>query len=311
MPRLNVYIPDWLSMELRAYRGEINFSGVCTHALGAELSARQTDRRAVGLLSRIVMTPSDIEQAVAARFRLDRVIAPPVPKGFELREFVTDKAASFLDALVGEHMQIGVGGGTQMWSIVRRLTPRNLRMDISAIGFGGVDHAAPHVHPNMLATVMSLLYAPRSTPRLVGSPAFAAAWSLDGEPGKDVRRAIIGACARFDAESAYARVLGADITDVLEDAHVVGDFLGVFLAADGRLVEPYVPGSTVSHIGSAELREHARRPDTIVALVATGKEKVNLIRLVLRAELCNTLITDESTAYILLRRTYEVDDVAR
>lgn len=45
----------------------------------------------------------------------------------------------------------------------------------------------------------------------------------------------------FDAESPYARLLGREMTDFLMEQHVMGDFLGVFIAPDGRLIEPYAP----------------------------------------------------------------------
>lgn len=82
---------------------------------------------------------------------------------------------------------------------------------------------------------------------------------------------------------------------------MIGEFLGVFLAADGRRIEPYLPTMTVSHIGSADLRDSARRSDTIVALVAGGEAKLSTIRALLDAQLCNTLITDEGTAWSLVR----------
>ena len=110
----------------------------------------------------------------------------------------------------------------------------------------------------------------------------------------------MGSCAPFDAESPYAQLLGKEMTDFLMGENVVGDFLGVFITADGRLIEPYSPQMTVSHIPSSDLRELAKRDDTIVLLAAGGGHKVRLIRLVLEAGLCNSMITDGDTSYELL-----------
>ena len=52
---------------------------------------------------------------------------------------------------------------------------------------------------------------------------------------------MVGSCAYFDAESPYAQLLGKEITDYLMEQHVVGDFLGVFVTPDGKLMEPYAP----------------------------------------------------------------------
>jgi len=175
-------------------------------------------------------------------------------------------------------------------------------MSISALGFGHVDARFPHLHANALVTLLSLIYAPNSQPLLVGSPTFPSAWSLDTPPhDEDLRRVIVGSCAPFDPKSPYAEVLGPEITQLLVDEGVVGEFLGVFLTADGRAIEPYVPAATVSHISSADLREHAKRNDTFVVLAASGKPKHQIMQRVLEAELCNMLVTDEATAGALLR----------
>ena len=304
MGRVNIYLPDHLAEELRRYRDVINVSEVCATALRAELSARTTYRSAAGLFQGLFTEFSPLDHQLARRFRLQRVvIGSPRSDAPDPNETVSDLASEFLDQMLFEGIQLGVGGGTQMWSVVRRLRPRNLRVTLSAIGVGHVDQAAPHVHPNVLVTVLSLLYAPRSTTTLVGASDFAAAWSLDGPPAKDIRRVIIGSCAPFSAESRYAQLLGRETTELLVEAGVLGDLLGVFLTPEGRSVEPYPPTSTVSHISGADLREHAKRPDTIVALAAAGEGKVHLIGRVLATEWCNTLITDEPTARALLRRS--------
>ena len=56
---------------------------------------------------------------------------------------------------------------------------------------------------------------------------------------------------------------------------------------------------TVSHVPSTDLQELAKRTDTIVALSVVGEHKVGMIRAVLDARLCNTLITDVDTASVL------------
>ena len=92
------------------------------------------------------------------------------------------------------------------------------------------------------------------------------------------------------------------MTDFLVEEHVIGDYLGVFIAPDGKILEPFTPSIPISHVTRAELQQFARRDDTIVLLAAAGGHKVKLIRHVLQLGLCNTLITDEATAQALLVR---------
>ncbi len=86
----------------------------------------------------------------------------------------------------------------------------------------------------------------------------------------------------------------------LWDVYRFPGFLGVFIKADGTIVEPYAPSMTVSHITSADLSAFSKRDDAIVLLAAAGGAKVQLIRQVVEAGLCNALITDDKTANALL-----------
>lgn len=122
---------------------------------------------------------------------------------------------------------------------------------------------------------------------------------------------LVGSCSTFDADSAYTRLLGKEMTDFVMDQHVMGDFLGVFIAPDGRLIEPYAPNMTVSHVPSTDLRELAKRDDTIVLLSASGRHKARLIRAVVEAGPCNALITDLDTAcsVVGLEKQKDSDDI--
>lgn len=83
----------------------------------------------------------------------------------------------------------------------------------------------------------------------------------------------------------------------------------ILIAPDGRLIEPYM---TVSHVQSTDLRELAKRDDTIVLLSASGRHKAKLIRAVIEAGLCNAVITDLDTAcwVVGLEQQKDSDDIA-
>jgi DNA-binding transcriptional regulator LsrR (DeoR family) len=310
MARLNIYLPEDLAHDLKAYRGAINFSEVCAAALRAELSARTSMRMRAMTANPGMREPYSLAERICARYKLEDVIVVEERPGREPIHAVGRAVARLVDEQVFEGAQLAVGGGAQMWAAVRLFRRRNLRVAVSAIGFGNVDHANPHLHPNALVTQLSLLYAPRSSAVLVGAPNFVAAWSPthsseQSEAGfsarnSSIQRIIVGTCELFDAASPSARVLGAEITSLLEEEAVIGDFLGVFFKPDGAEVQPYPGGSTVSHISAADLREYSRRPDTIVVLAAAGKRHVPLLRRVLASGLCNTLITDQATASALV-----------
>lgn len=317
MPRLNIYIPDDLDLELRRFPGEINISRVCAAALRARLAASSDDRLTSSLFGSVFANPSWLERMLMERLPLRRAITADRETVDTPQDAVADLTAGFLGATVFEGLTLGVGGGTQMWNVVRRLEPRNVGMNIWALGYGHVDGEAPHVHPNMLVTLLSLLYTPRSRAHLVGAGMLDRAWHLPTLFPKDqkaVKRYLVGSCSMFDPESPYAHLLGKEMTDFLMDEHVMGDFLGVFITPDGRLVEPYAPGMTVSHVPSTDLRELARRDDTIVLLATAGAHKVKLVRAVIDAGLCNCLITDSHTGYLLTglpthRDTLDSDDL--
>ena len=315
MPRLNIYIPDDLDRALRDVRGDLNISRVCAAALRAELAGTRELRVAEALLNGVFRGPTPLMLSLQRRFPalLGGHAEIPQTKRQSLADAVAGATARFLGRTLFEGCFLGIGGGTHMWDVVRRLDPRDIGMHLWALGYGLVDPAAPHLHPNALVTHMSVLFAPRSKAHLVGAERLDWAWHYPTQnPGEQghVRRYVIGSCSVFDPQSAYATLLGKEMTDFLVDERVIGDYLGVFITEDGRLVEPYAPSMTVSHIPSSDLQELAKRTDTIVALSVVGEHKVRLIRAVLEAKLCNTLITDIDTACVLdgvSKPTYELD----
>jgi DNA-binding transcriptional regulator LsrR (DeoR family) len=303
MPRLNIYVTDELDLELRRHPGEINISRVCADAIRAHLAAHASNRSIDWLFTSAFDAPTELDNRLRQRFALRAATAGETWGTEEPHEIVAMRASEFLNRTVSEGLRIAVGGGTQIYSITRRLEPRNLGMHIWALGYGQVDHEMPHVHPNAVTTFLSLLYAPRSKAALVGAQRFRDYWSWTAripQSDQNVKRLIVGSCAMFDAESPYAKVLGKEMTDFLMDEHVMGDFLGVFIKPDGTIIEPYAPSMTVSHIPSSDLRAFSKRDDAMVLLAAAGGAKVKLIRQVLELGLCNALITDDKTARALL-----------
>ena len=300
MPRLNVYIPDDLDLALRSHPREINVSRVCAAALRAELEARADAKPLPALFHpRNVSVP---EEELMTRYHLPACMTASPLGEKHPRDVVTWLASEFLDRTLAEGMPLAVGGGTVMHGIARELRPRNVAVPVWALGFGHVDAEMPHLHANALATLLSLVFAPRAKAHLVGAKDFNKSWHYPSlfPPGEGIQRIIVGSCEMFDADSPYARVLGKELTDFLVAEHILGDFLGVFIAPDGRIVEPYTPAMTKSQISAVDLQRFSARDDTIVMLATSGVHKARLIRQVLDQKLCNMLVTDDDTAAALL-----------
>ncbi|HYC53059.1 MAG TPA: sugar-binding domain-containing protein [Gemmatimonadaceae bacterium] len=304
MPRVNIYIPDDLHQELRALRGDINISKVCATALRAELAGTREIHVAESMFSAIFRGQTWLELALLRRFPtlLGARAEIKQTKRHSFADAVADATTHFLNRTLVEGCFLGIGGGTHMWDVVRRLDSRDIGMHLWALGYGHVDQHAPHLHPNALVTMLSVRFAPRSKAHLVGAQRLDWAWhypTTSPEEQGQVRRYIIGSCSMFDPQSVYATLLGKEMTDFLVEERVIGEYLGVFFTEDGRVLEPWAPSMTVSHVPTADLWNLAKRTDTSVALSVVGEHKVRLIQAVLEAGLCNTLITDIDTASVL------------
>ena len=299
MPRLNIYIPEDLHDALQLHRDRMNLSEICTKAIRSELKSITTGAPRPQPRGSAEWLRSNTESELARHYDLRHVRVVPCAIA-EATEAVGKAVAEFVDALVRDGMHIAMGGGAQLSAAVNHLRPRNVRAMLSAIGFGHVDREVPHVHANLVATRVSLLYA-RSDVILVGDPRLRERWPVHPEKsGEDVMRLIIGGCGRWERDSALGRMLGPEICDVLDEKKVVGDYLGVFLGDDGQPVEPYLPSAPVSSLGSADLYAYARRRDTLVVLVASSFMKTRTIKKALQMKLCNALVLDEETASVLI-----------
>jgi len=300
MPRLNVYLPEDLAPLVGRWRARVNLSELCARSLRESLEALESGRTIGGLLDHL-RGPTELESEVARKFGLRQaVIAPGASDADDVREVVAVAAANFLERTLADAMAFGVGGGRQMWEVVRRLRARPLRLQLAAIGAAQVDPTVLHAHPNTLVTLLWLLYSPRAVASLVGASGFGSLWTKSEAETGDTTRLVMGSCSSFNVESSFVRLLGRRTAEELQSQGSAGDFLGVFF--DGRGESLHLTTDAVTSLVDGDvLKASARRADTIVALAAGGSSKHTAIRLTLSSRLCNTLITDESTARALIR----------
>lgn len=300
MARLNVYLPDELYDLANKWRGTLNLSEICARALREELSVVESSRTTINL-SNVVRKPSSREARLLHAFPLKETFVVEVATRTSIRDELGAVAAGYLDRWLCDGSLLAIAGGRQTWSVIRNLSPRNVRLNIAALGYGQHDPVALHTHPNTLLTLAWLLYAPRAKAHLVGSLKFKGLWRFSNSIGSVPKYFVVASCSAFSASSPFAELLGKDVTKQLLDEGVAGDFAYSFFRNDGGLVNiPTVAGVDQSVISPETLRTLGQRSDARVILIAGGAEKASVVAWALKNKLCNTLIVDSEVADQLL-----------
>lgn len=303
MGRVNISIPDDLAPLVSKWRRKINLSEICTQALRHELTAVESHRSAVGLLTKIQRSTSKLEQQLADRYALVEAV---VAKGDarddrDLRDSLGHQTAEYLNQRLSTGAVLALAGGRQSWCVVQHLGPRQLEITVVALGHRQNDPHVLHAHANTLATMLWLLFSPRASARLVGgNPEEILNPSLPVESYP--KYFVVGSCAPFGVGSPLARLLGDASSSLLLSRGASSDFLYNFFDKNGRPVAASLPGDQ-SIISAGCLSLLSKRPDTRVLLVAGGREKMGAIRSSLEARLCNVFVTDTATAQKLLGRS--------
>ncbi len=299
MARLNISIPDDVYELAEAWRGKVNLSSICAEALRAELQSASDHRDATGLIAQL-RGPSEIEQELALRFSLRAaVVAPTSDHDSTRREVLGSAAARYLERQLDYDSILSIGGGRQMWCVVRSLTPRRARVVVAALGYGQFDPEVLHAHSNTLATLVWLLYGPYSRAHLVGSSEFRSIWDRDPPVGEGKSRFLLASCGPFAPDSPLRRVLGDHMSARLDAENVAGDIAYQFYSRSGEPI-PIDVRSSNSVLSDEQLRAQAEDGRSQVILVAAGDSKLEMLELALDRKVCNVLVTDGATARSLL-----------
>ena len=302
MPRLNIYLPAEVYALADRARDSANLSEICARAIRDELEAAQS-HRAAPALGALLQEPTRLEALLARHYHLAEALVVEAPSAeSERREALGRAAAQYLDRNLVDGGQLAIAGGRQSWCVARTLSPRRLRLEITALGVGQADPQLLHVHANTLTTLLWLLYSPRSTAHLIGASASSPPWSEPLPRRDDVSYFLIASCATFDPRAPFARLLGDDGIDALTAAGAVGDFAYLFFDAAGEVV-PGPATAPQSVIPAPSLRALAKRRDARIMLVAGGEEKLAAMRAILKLGLANMVVTDTETAERLLEGT--------
>lgn len=301
MARLNISIPDNLYELTLKWRSRVNLSEVCARALQQELEALEF-HRTVGELFSTLRTPTKLENEIILRYGLsEALLSDASPDPAKIRETLGELAANYLNRYLCDDSLLAVGGGRQMWCVVRNLKPRQLKITITGLGVGQNDPRVLHAHSNTLTTLLWLLFSPRADARIVGGDELNidSIWKSDLPSADYPKYFVVGSCGPFEESCHLAPLLGQEATRYLLSRNVCGDFLYQFFSTEGELV-PVPPLKHDSILSADLLRRMSKRADSKIILVAGGSEKLRTIRFTLEAGLCNVLITDSATAQHLL-----------
>ncbi len=293
MARLNVYIPDEVKVLAEKWRGQINLSQVCVESLRRELEALEFHRRLGSVLSPLKQR-NPVEARLMRSYGLtEAYVIEDASAEMDTREALGEFGAKYLNHYIADDSRLAVAGGRQVWCAVKNLTARQSGVSITATGIGQSDPRILHAHPNTIATILWLLYSPKATAQIIteGSQII---WPVDPEISKHPRYFLFGSCARFSPDGSLAQIAGPQSTNELLKRRVFGDYFYNFFDRKGNILP--VPKSDRQMIFPAStLQSLSKRPDARLVLIAGGREKKEVIQLVLKNRMCNVLITDSKT----------------
>ncbi|MEH7828477.1 sugar-binding transcriptional regulator [Gemmobacter denitrificans] len=272
-----------------------------------------SEARSEGVV-RIEITPRTrrdprAEVALAARFGLEEAIVVPMGAAVDdatLAEGVAQAAAQWLAALTPKPALIGVSWGRSMAALARAL-PQGWAPGLEVVLVNGA--AALQVTDPRISSVAEDIAARAGgqasllpVPAILGQPATRAALESDPVIARVLARAAaapllafgLGAIGHGSVLHTSGYLSRAEL-DTLQAHGAVGDLLGRFLTADGRIADPALDARTLG------LPLAALQGKRTLCLVS-GAAKHAITAAALRAGLISVLVTDAATADFLLER---------
>lgn len=253
---------------------------------------------------------TEIEQKIASHFQLnDVIIAPTENHSEELKPVELGRVtAQYVSNIIKKNVEkIGVSWGKALFHMVKEFPVVN-RENIKVIPLvGGVGTTDVELHANQIAYELAKkingqcesLYAPAIVEslelkeELIRSPHISSVL----EQGKNVDLAIVGIGNPFQ-KSTIVEMGYLDKTELedLRKSDVVGDIGSKYITRDGSEADHRINQRSIG-IELNDLKKIKR-----VIGVAAGVHKVNSILAVLKGRYIDILITDDQTAYEMMRR---------
>lgn len=215
-------------------------------------------------------------------------------------EGVVHAAGQYIAALMPSPRRIGVSWGRTMAAVAHWL-PDGWSHDVDVVQINGTVAPVPQSgHHNDVAETFARKgagrFVPLPVPALVGETRTREVLEQDRivadvlELARSTQLLCFSLGALDDSALLASGNITADEQSRLRQAGAVGDILGRFIDARGRIVEPELDDRTIG-LSIPDLR-HCERAICVV----TGKDKHEVTCGALHVGLCNTLITDRETA---------------
>ncbi|UUZ92679.1 sugar-binding transcriptional regulator [Paenibacillus sp. P25] len=246
-------------------------------------------------------------QELKIKYMLDTVLVCYSPTGEyqEIQKHISRRAAEYLYETVQDKDIIGVTWGTTMYSVARRLQPKQVKgVEVVQLK-GGVSHS--HVNTYAAETVNLFAEAFHTAPRYLPLPVIFDNIAVKEMVEKDRHIQRIMELGR------QANIAVFTVGTVKEDALLfrlgyfskeeqeslrrtgAGDICSRFFDAEGRICSEDIDNRTVG-MNLSDLRNKEKS-----ILVAGGQRKIDAIRAALTGKYANILVTDQYTAQALLR----------
>ncbi|ERT58645.1 MULTISPECIES: sugar-binding transcriptional regulator [Megasphaera] len=253
-----------------------------------------------------VADQSNLEQQLVRKFSLrDACVAnAPLADEEEVKKYIGQRAALYLDEIVKDGDIIGVGWGTTMYSLARSLLPKSLRGTQIVQLEGGITLSSGDTYANEILDLFAKNYDTIAKylplPVLFDSPAVKDLVYQD----RHIKRVLeLGNSADITLFSVgtvrdsalFFRLGYADEKErKFLQQHAVGDICSRFFCKDGKITSQELNDRTVG----IDLEQLRRKKYSI--LLSGGSAKLNPICAALQYGYANVLITDQFTAEALL-----------
>ena len=234
------------------------------------------------------------------RYHLKDVFLIPETSGAETHpnESIARAGAMYIADRLSDDACISVGYGDTLSRTINHLATM-VQSPVSCISLtGGVSNYLPNTRSNVFNAKLYLMPAPL----LASSQEMAALMREESSVSEIIRMTdlssftLVGIGALNDAATIFhSGLLGPADMFYLKMNHAVGDVLGHFVDKDGNLIHTPIEDRLIS-----TPLDKLRQMHNVIGLAA-GQEKIEAIRAVLRGGYLDILITDETTANLLLK----------
>lgn len=237
-------------------------------------------------------------QQLMDKYGLKDVFLIPEVSETHPNEAIARAGAMYIADRLGDSACISVGYGDTLSRTINHLATM-VQSPVTCISLtGGVSNYLPNTRSNVFNARLYLMPAPL----LASSPEMASAMREEKSVSEIIRMSdlssftLVGIGALGEnATIFHSGLLSPTDMFFLKMNHAVGDVLGHFIDQDGNLIHTPIEDRLIS-----TPLDKLKKTKNVIGLAA-GQEKIEAIRAVLRGGYLDILITDETTANLLLK----------